>query len=44
MLEAKTENSSNEHLFADKKLITKIIQPLTEREAEPDRATQMLDG
>ena len=26
------------------KLITEIIQPLTEREAEPDRATQTLDG
>ena len=46
MLEAKTDNSSNESLFPDEipKLMTEIIQPLTEREVEPNRATQTLDG
>ena len=41
-----SDNSSNESLFGDKspKLITEIIQPLTEREMAPDRAMQTLDG
>ena len=38
-------DSSNECLFSDEKpkLMTETIQPLTEREVEPDRATQTLD-
>ena len=46
MLEANTVNSSDESLFLDKKpkLITEIIQPLTEREAEPGRAMKTHDG
>ena len=45
MIEGKTENKSNEILFAEKNPKLKIkINPLTEREAEPDRAAQTLDG
>ena len=46
MLEAKTENSSNEILFADEmpKANNRTIQPLTEKEAEPDRTMETLDG
>ena len=42
----KTDNSSNERLFANEKLTAsdKIIQPLTKREVAPDRAMQKLDG
>ena len=45
MIEAKTENSSNESIFSDKKtmLTTEIIQPLTETETAPDRAVLTLD-
>ena len=46
MLEAKSDNSSDESLFVDEspKLVTGIIQPLTEREIAPARAMQILDG
>ena len=42
----KIDNSSNESLFSDEKpkAMTEIIQPLPEREAEPDRAAHILDG
>ena len=41
MLEVKTDNSSNDDYLQIKapKLITELILPLTEREAEPDRVT-----
>ena len=46
MLEAKTDNSSNDSYSQMKspKLLTEIIQPLTERETAPDKAMQILDG
>ena len=46
MLEAKTETVVLRAYFFRKspKLTILIMQPLTEREMEPDRVTQMLDG
>ena len=45
-LGAKTDNSSNERLFSDKKpkLITEIIQTLRGEGVAPNRVTQTLDG
>ena len=45
-LEAKSEIVAMKAYLQSKspRLITEIIQPLTERETVPDRAMQMLDG